>query len=244
MSLPLDQPDNYPWMPGSERNVLADLGELAVRLGSPVTYDRRGEVVWMDDFRYGLAPWRTGVIGTGAEVSIVANETDGSPYAMKLIGGSTEGNIVAIYKDYTKETLSRVGLEFSFIALTAFDLIYLDIIAKDGVTTQWGRVRLTYSTGTWAYIDSDSVYQDIASPGFLIEDVNAYHRVKLVIDLVENEYVHLLYDDNSYSLAGYSLVSWAEVLAPRYLMNLAMTSREGYNDIVQVGRCIITGNEP
>ncbi|GAI56753.1 unnamed protein product, partial [marine sediment metagenome] len=36
---------------------LADMGELAVRLGSIVTHDRRGDVIWMDNFDSGIAKW-------------------------------------------------------------------------------------------------------------------------------------------------------------------------------------------
>lgn len=239
-----DRPDWSKYLPGSERHSLEDLSELAVRLGSPVTYDRRGEVIWFDDCRYGLAPWRVGEVGDDAEVSVVVDQTDASPYAIKLTGGSSEGNTVAIYKDYTKEVLNRVGVEFSFIALSIFDLIYLNILAKDGELTQWGQVRLTYSTGTWAYIDNNSKYQDIASPGIVVGSWEFYHRIKLVIDLPENKYVRFQYDNNEYDLSTYPLVSWDEPITPRYIIDLAMVSRENYNDVIQVGRCIITGNEP
>ena len=38
---------------------LTDLGELAVRLGSPVSFDRRGDVVMMETFEDGLDAWVT-----------------------------------------------------------------------------------------------------------------------------------------------------------------------------------------
>jgi len=36
---------------------IGDLGELAVRLGASVVWDRRGDVVLVDSFDLGLAPW-------------------------------------------------------------------------------------------------------------------------------------------------------------------------------------------
>jgi len=37
---------------------MTDLGELAVRLGSIVTHDRRGDVIFLEDFEEGMGRWR------------------------------------------------------------------------------------------------------------------------------------------------------------------------------------------
>jgi len=54
-----DAPDWYKYLPGSDRYILEDMGELAARLRSPITYDRRGEVLYFDMMEHGLAPYFT-----------------------------------------------------------------------------------------------------------------------------------------------------------------------------------------
>ncbi|GAI90305.1 unnamed protein product, partial [marine sediment metagenome] len=49
---------------------LDDLGEHAVRLGTPHLWDRRGDVIWMSDFREGLGDVGT-FVGPGAGGSVV-----------------------------------------------------------------------------------------------------------------------------------------------------------------------------
>ncbi|GAI49683.1 unnamed protein product, partial [marine sediment metagenome] len=44
---------------------LADMGELAARLSSIVEYDRRGDVVYLDDFEEPVLKWSPLAAGAG-----------------------------------------------------------------------------------------------------------------------------------------------------------------------------------
>ena len=53
-------PDYGTQGPVSTVHSIQDLGELAVRLGSIVTFDRRGNVLWLDGFDSGIGAWSKG----------------------------------------------------------------------------------------------------------------------------------------------------------------------------------------
>ena len=57
---------------------VTDLGELAARLGSIVSHDRRGDVIWLDGFEDGLDKWQPTTSGSGAAVDLGDHETVGS----------------------------------------------------------------------------------------------------------------------------------------------------------------------
>ncbi|GAG01299.1 unnamed protein product, partial [marine sediment metagenome] len=65
-----DMPDDYKWLPGSTRFPLSDIGELAVRLGSLCSYDRRGEVIFIDDFGHGVNGYVLSHVGTGGKILV------------------------------------------------------------------------------------------------------------------------------------------------------------------------------
>jgi len=239
-----DTPDYSQYMPGSTRFPMTDLGELATRLGSPDTYDRRGEVVWLDSFKYGLAPWQTSLVGVGATAKVVSTDTDISDFALRLTGGSTLGGTVAIIKYFSLQTLARAGAEFSYMVPTAFDKLYVSVRRYDGTNMHLAQVRLTCVGGTWAYQDAAGAYQDIDSPGVWITTANRYHNVKLVADLENDEYLRLLYDNLEYPLSGIPILVAASPVDPGQAAVFSLTPRAGFNDYVQVGRAIVTGNEP
>jgi hypothetical protein len=239
-----DLPDDYPFLPGSVRFPLVDLGELAARLGSPNVYDRRGESIFQDVFEKGLGPWKTSAVGTGGEVTIVGDNTDLGAYALRLTGGSTGGGNTYVEHTFSLLSLGKVGGEFSFLVSSIFDNLLLTIDRYDGSVRTFGRVRLTYVGGVLAYLDTNGVYQNIASPGIAVTTSNIYHNIKLVIDVDDNEYMRLLFDSVEYDLSDIPLRQGASLAQPSFVVSFELVPRSGENDSVQLGRCIVTGNEP
>jgi len=239
-----DLPDDYPFLPGSVRFPLADLGELAARLGSPMLYDRRGEVIWSDTFRGGLAPWDTAAVGTGASVDIVADKTDLSPFAARLTGGSTGSGSIAIARYFDLLTLSKTGFELSILAPTAYDVFYMRIVRHDGSLKHIAEIKGTFVGGTLAYLDENGVYQTFGTPGLWATTANNYDNLKLVADFEKDEWVRVLFGGVEYDLSGIQLETGIVSLNDVYEASFQLSPRSGQNDYVQIGRAIVTDNEP
>lgn len=239
-----DLPDNYPWLPGSTRYPLADLGELAARLGSPVTYDRRGEVVWYDIFENSLSPWNTSALGTGAVVEAVTTDTDLEGKAAKLTGGSDGVRTATLTRRFSLTSLQKVGFEVSvYYTTTGFEHILLDVARYDSVNLHWGAIRIL-GTNSQEYLDSDNNYTEFATETVWGSTAPIYHNLKLVVDMDNDEYVRFLYDETEYDLSSIAIRSQASAVEPQHVIQFTVKSADGQNDIVQVGRAIVTGNEP
>ena len=65
------------------------LAELAARLGSPTTYERRGALIFADIFDSGLSKWNTDTSGAGASVALTALYASVGKYSAMLTAGST-----------------------------------------------------------------------------------------------------------------------------------------------------------
>src|SRR3990167_1185649 len=105
---------------------LADLGELAARLGSINTYDRRGNVAWLDDFEATLNKWGTGGDGTGNAVAISTSRARHGAQSVKLTTGSTGAKESEIFHPEAYPVLGKYGIEYSFVLGSS--ALYQDVI--------------------------------------------------------------------------------------------------------------------
>ena len=242
--LPLDMPDDYPWLPSSARYPLADLGELAARLGSPVTYDRRGEVVWMDDMSHGLGVYRASVYGAGAVVRVTTDIGLSSGYALELVGGSDAERTAQLVRSFSRAKLGKTGLEIGFCMISLNEKFWTNLSRFDGSNQHVGGLRVYAETGQLTILKDDGTEQTIATLGHLDNPASIYHVFKLVCDFDSDCYVRLLFNDRVYDLSAYGLRIAAATDIPQYRMALGQISRAGYNDRASVGYIILTGNEP
>ncbi len=243
MTIP-DLPDNYPWMPGSERYPMGDLGEHAVRLGSPVRFDRRGEVLWYDQFEYGLAPYRTVASGTGASVKISIDNTFMSAGAALLTAGSDGLKAAELQKSIQPTVLGQWGFELAIAFLSDWD--YLDIIfsIRDGTTLSLPQIRLSLTDAELQYRDSSLAYQKIATIGSMTTTPPVYRLLKFVFDVLTGEYVYLRFGPDDHDLSGKAFKQSASVTAAQFYCLIRLGGRAGQNDTAQVGHVIFTANEP
>jgi len=243
MTIP-DMPDNYPFLPQSTRFPLADMGELAARLGSMVTYDRRGEVIWMDDMGTGSGKWIDTPYGAGASIKWVPGNVRMGHYAVEMIGGSDGVQLAQLKTYFPLFHLGRAGLELGVAFFTEFDKFELKLTRSDGTTRYRGSIRLDRTNSQIAYLDEDTNYQSIASLANPVNLYGVFHACKLVVDFNTNEYVRFLYNETEHDLSGIPLHKTDATTIASFRVALLLYSRSGQNDRANVDYVIITGNEP
>ncbi|KKM27271.1 hypothetical protein LCGC14_1576360 [marine sediment metagenome] len=223
---------------------VTDLGELAARLGSVVTYHRGGIVVFVDDFANGLTRWTTAIGGAGDVVDLSLVRTLSGPFSARLLAASAVSPIAEIGLELPKQIASRMGGEFAFAVDTTTSIIELTLSQYDGSNLLRATVRYSPVDETLQYLDADGNYVTKATGIALLTEANVFHNMKLVTDLENEEYVKVLLDDTAYSLTDVALRKTASALLERFSMLIWNRGRVGASDTVYVDRVIVTQNEP
>ena len=239
-----DAPDYFSYRLESTKHLLADMAELAARLGSLVSFDRRGTLVWMDGFENSLSPWESQAAGTGAAVAVVTSPTYQGGYSCKLTGGSTDPWVALVQKNAQVITLNRLGVEFTFSQETSYDYIESYAFYSSGTQYITWRIRLNPATNTLQYKDAAGAWQTFAAWKFADENKCRFHTLKYVVDLDTHEFVRCFLDRNVYVFSGEKPQVSAVVDNPSLLIRFSVYSRAGFNDVVYVDNAIVTADEP
>jgi hypothetical protein len=223
---------------------LQDLAELAARLGSIVTFDRRGNVVWMDDFEHGLAKWYPTNVGTGASTALSVASARSGAYSAKLTGGSDSDRYARIIHRMGLAVPSSIGLEASFSLDWLAPDFQMRLLIYDGATLKTYGIQWDYSASALGYESADGVFTTFASGVMLLVDPRCYHTAKLVADMVAGKFGRLILDTETYDLTAYSPLSAASPVNPCLSLDLRMISAVGGNRYGHVDDVIVTQNEP
>ena len=239
-----DLPDNYPWFPDSGRYPMRDSGELAARLNSPVVFDRRGEVIYVDDMSHGIGRYAILTSGAGAGARVVAASSLNSGYAIRLTGGSNLDEYANILKYLGVADVNKWGLEVAVSFIDAFASF---------------RASLYYYTGATAYhmgviIDdaADEILIDTEGAGYTkIADLPAsvlagglFHNIKIVGNMETGYFERLIFNYVEYDLTAYQIETYNVPTIQSQMVQLQLTSNTGDNDECDIGRIIVTSSEP
>ena len=238
-----DMPDNYPWMPNDARYPMGDVGEMAVRLGSPVIFDRRGSVIWMEDFRSGVGSLTVGSSGTGGFAKITADNAFRGGYDLLLSAGSTVVKNAYFWKYFTHTNIEKIGVEYGVAFIDAFSYIDFSIVRYTGSIAYTARIKLDYADDKIQYYDSAGAWQDIDVLDPFLSGDKAFNLVKLVVDFDAVEYVRLMYNNHIYSLAGIAFQSAASASDQQTFIDFTVFGTGAAAQEVQVSHVIITAGE-
>lgn len=223
---------------------IADMAELAARLGSPVTFNREGNVLYMDALENGLTPWATTTAGTGAEV-IVSNAWHKlGDYSCKLVCGSDGGQIAKIDRWFPYPVLTKAGLELSFTLDAYIDIINIIFMLFDGTNRYQFYVKYDVDN-TKIQIRTPSGYVDVVT-GLTLEVIGSglFHVLKLVGDCNTKYYQRLIVNDTETDLTAYQAHSTADATSPSIQAWIEARGDAGQNAVMYVDDIIITQNEP
>lgn len=223
---------------------LSDMGELAVRLGSISSHDRRGDVIWFDDFEDTIAKWDQYPIGTGALIEQSADSARNGGRSCKLTTGDAISNYAAILKWLPYPILSKIGFEISFTLDADLSHVYNYLRLYDGVKRYSPWVDYRPDVKQLYYGDKNGDAQLLADNLELAKYSTYYHTWKLVVDLVTKKYVRLILDEKTYDLSSYEIYPLANTTLPCINALHWVTTGVASNQSVYVDDAIITQNEP
>jgi hypothetical protein len=221
-----------------------DDAELAVRLGSPVTMDRRGSVVWMDDMNSVQNKWNVDYsVGTGW--TGLSHHTANHGDASMLVRTPNNANaIVSISKYMNSIKGERIGLELSWCSADDVPRIGLCYFQYDGTNYTQGAL--------WFYTLTDVLYVQDDVPALVPiannvgwqEEVHSWYTMKVVMDLTKGKYVRAMINNDEYDISSINLTK-AAIVNPDwlaifiYVSKVAATSHDVYLDDF-----ILTTDEP
>jgi len=223
---------------------LQDMGELAVRLGSPDTFDRRGNIVFWDGFEGSTNKWTPTLAGANADWRWTAEHARTGGFAGQLRPGDGGAGVARIRHREPYPVMSRFGLEASFnmnLLATPTDLI-LDLSAPAGGLS--GRIRYDWIAGTLQYMDNGGLWVNLDAALGLPAGLDEFNTFKIVIDGIRGEYVRCIVNERAYVMTGIPLAPVYEVIPPCLGIHIQANSVVPFAGPHEVDDVIVTQNEP
>ena len=242
--MPHGHPDYGISAPIKTEYALSDLGELAARLGSIDTFDRRGNVIFLDPFENTLNKWETTLVGTGASAALAADMARNGAYSLKLVTGNLTNNYAAITNRLAYPVISRLGLEFSSYLYGLYGHIYLLFELYDGTYRHSFGIRYTAVTNTWEYRSSNGSWLMFSGPPINLHYGALFHTFKLVIDPENNHYARFILNNIQTDISNYAGWLVSNPLTPRILTYICCTTLQDASHTIYLDDVIITQNEP
>lgn len=223
---------------------IADNAELAARLGSIVTFDRRGDVLWWDDFEDNAAKWTPDYVPAGGTWALSA--------VRALLGGNSGALGTAAAIGATAEVVravfypvaSKVGYEIAFnLPLGGYPIVFR-IRIDDRVDSTDFLIRYNYNTSVLELETTLGVVV-VIDPAFVLRTAGTgFHILKLVIDMTTLMFVKLILDDYTFDISAYAGNRIGAPVATGINLYALATSALAAGIIMYLGHCIFTQNEP
>ncbi|KKL91542.1 hypothetical protein LCGC14_1893670 [marine sediment metagenome] len=238
------QPDFGATQAKSTGASLSDMAELAARLGSIVTFDRRGDVIDFDDFEGATINWgRHEAIGVATGLHDFTLPKRGSQ-CIKLTTVNDPGDAKGIGKGLSLLPSGRIGAEISFAQPNDNIIFIMRFNWFNGITVRQSALKLDFTAKTLSYYDSDAAYQVIASDLTFISKEQVYYTIKLVVDYDTGKYVRAILADTEYDLSDYAIRSAASATLPYIGSVFFIYRKASTNGSLWLDQYILTQNEP
>lgn len=222
-----------------------DVAELAARLGSPDTFDRRGNVLWFDDFEGGIEKWSFGSVPAGGSLVWSSDSSKTGRFCAKLTAPAMITGVSQMTCRLAYPVTTRLGFEVAFsLPVEDLALIYLQLHLFLGRVGHLANLGYDGSTHGLVYVDRDAGEVVLTPPVELGTFLNFFHVIKVVVDIETSEYVRAVLDNHEWDLTGGKLQDY---MAPDYdelvgVFGLLVDTIDQPHALVD--NCIVTMNEP
>jgi len=223
---------------------LQDMAEAVARLGSIVTFDRRGDVIRLDDFESGLVKCELS-IGAGGSIVACADTVRSGVLSAKLVTGAVSGRMCTITHHLPQPVLSRMGYEVSFAQLPSPGYIQWTLHLTIYSDIWYGLLRYVPIDRELLLYGSDGAWKTIDADLWLRSSKYLFHTVKIVMDFDTKYWVRAILNHKEYDLSAYELRhEFITLTEPWIYGGVQISTGDDAAKTVYVDDVIITQNEP
>lgn len=225
-------------------HTVEDLGELAARLGSIVTFDRRGNIIFLDDFESGIEKWTHESFAGGEGLAWSSIHARNGDFSAKLTTDDHTNDDAVMIATIPYPALSQIGFEFSFLRDSYLKQITIAIELETGADVVSAGATWTAATKTWTVTDKDGAVHNLTPTITLGIDYPMFFTVKLVADFINRNYIRLIINNTEFNLSGITLPVSAPGPSPKLQGFIVILTNS--NDVcsLYVDDVIVTQNEP
>lgn len=224
-------------------HVSQDIAELAVRLGSPVRYHRSGNVLFMDGFEHGLAPWVNQHSAGICDIVLTQETAATGGVCAELQLGVGAGSFCNLTKPVPHVLPGKVGISAAFSFTANMKGYWLVIEGRDGALSWYYAIRYNHVDGLLEYINKAQKWLPLETIPNLVADSKYFHYMKLTVDLVNQEYGYAFFDQATYAIPKVEIYTTSSSNWPYISGTIYAEGNETDISKVYVDDVVITGEE-
>lgn len=181
------------------------LSELASRLNAKQHYDNRGRQIWTDGAEEATVQWNVLLAGGGGVArSLLCAWRRAASVQLSQTGAALD--MAGLTKTFYNPQTGRYGVEIAWscdnAVLTTF---FFYIVVYTGPGYWRGMIGYDAAVGQYFYTDDLGANIGTGQVPVLNSDRHYWHKMKLVIDVDNTEYVRALFDGQEHNLTGIPL---------------------------------------
>lgn len=241
-------PSDYPDWGGQYNDKqffpLFDQAELAARLGSYLTYDRRGSVIWQYGFDHGVGDVGPGHGGTDSSVAIITDQWEIPPFSCYLVSGNAPDDYASIERRVAVPQPPRVGFQLSLRCYTSTQYVNMWVIHQTGTIRYRAAVRINLVDNLLELFAAPEVFYSLLDPLPGLNQGLYYAHVKLVCNLDTHVCERVVLDDREFDVTAYAMAGVADTTAPNLWCQVYNYTLSTTQSRVSADNMIITAAEP
>lgn len=220
------------------------LEELAARLRSPVPWDMRGNVVFIEDFESELTEWELGPSGSGCTAARTGLHKFLGDWSLKMYKAAGAAKEVQIYRSFHYPGAVKYGAFARFAWDADLQIFTLRVDFLDGSDNYVVLVSYNLTTTTLSVFTTGEVLTPVDSALTIGCGELIFYPVLVTFDLESGLYDKLYFADQEYDISSVAIYSEPSTEAPMAEVTLGLDTDGAGDFTVYCDGVIITKNMP